>query len=427
MMPLGSHDVAIVGGGIVGCATAYHLARRGLSVAIIERGNVAGEQSSRAWGFIRQLGRHSAEAPLAALAGEAWPRLESELEADLEFVRAGVLVAAQSAADEARIGSALDIAKASGIRAQLLSAAEIRMRIPGATDAWKCGLLAADDGHAEPVKAARAFSDAAKRLGVTIHERTRADAIDIEGGRAVGLQTDKGTIRANAVVCAAGIGAADLCRAVGVDLPIKAVRATVAESHATHRRFDTAIWSPHVAVRPRRDGTFVVGNGYRGIDAEFDVTIDAFHHLGQFLPTLWLNRKIIRLTFGAAFFEDLRRRATGRRNFAWSDPRPNMALVARNAAGFREAFPELRGLGMRRAWAGRIDATPDLIPIIDAIDRPKGLYVAAGFNGHGFALSPVVGQLLARMVAQGGVPDELRSFAVSRFRDGSAKPQSNAL
>ena len=116
-----SVDVAIVGAGIMGCATAWHLATRGIKVAVFERSEIASEQSSRAWGFIRQQGRHEAEVPLASEANRLWVEITSRYgEASTGFTPGGILVPAETADDEGRIADALAVARALGLATRLL-------------------------------------------------------------------------------------------------------------------------------------------------------------------------------------------------------------------------------------------------------------------------------------------------------------------
>jgi glycine/D-amino acid oxidase-like deaminating enzyme len=94
---------------------------------------------------------------------------------------------------------------------------------------------------------------------------------------------------------------------------------------------------------------------------------------------------------------------------------------------FYQLFPHLAGLGLKRCWAGRIDMTPDLLPIMDKFDRPAGLYIGAGFSGHGFALGPVTGRLLSELIADGRPSLDLRPFRSSRFKEGEFAASPNAL
>ncbi len=421
-------DVVIVGGGIVGCATAWHLARRGLCVQIVERGQIASEQSSRAWGFVRQQGRHAAETPLAAAASRLWETLERDLGADVEFVRGGIVLLAETEADEARMVEGERIAREHGTGSRLLTPAEIHELIPGLGLEWRTGLYTAADGHAEPVKATRAFADAAQRQGVLIATDTPAIGIEVSGGKASGVVTARGVFRGDAILCAGGIGAAELTRTLGCSLPIETVRAPVAQTNRTSYAGRVAVWSPHGAFRPKRDGSFVIGNGYRGIDAEYDLMPDSLRHVREFLPTYLAHRQIMNLRFGRPFFEALQRSLARDGRFGpWSEPAVNQHLADHNEREFHRLLPQFDNLGIARQWAGRIDATPDLIPVIGAVDAPQRYYIAAGFNGHGFALAPIVAQLLAEMIVEGKPSLDLCAFRPQRFAEGDVQHAQGAL
>jgi glycine/D-amino acid oxidase-like deaminating enzyme len=421
-------DVVIVGAGIVGCATAYYLARQGVKVQVLDRGPIAHEQSSRAWGFVRQQGRHDDEVPLAAAAGKLWPTLSAELGADLEYVRNGILVLAESDADEERLNAACAVARAHGLASRLLGPAEVAQLVPELAGTWRCGLYTPDDGHAEPSKATQAFAAAARRHGAIIREGVTVTAIDTGGGRARGVTTSGGRHVADMVLCAAGIGTADLLRTAGVSLPIQPVRACVAQTNGSGLRTRIPIWSPHSAYRPKPDGSFYVGNGYRSVDAEYDITPDSFRNLLAFLPTYLENWRVIRPVLGRGFFEALARLARHDGIFRpWSEPRVNRRLLAYNQLQFLRLLPQLADVGIARAWAGRIDATPDLIPVIGALPGIEGCIAAEGFNGHGFALAPVVGRALAQLIATGRSDIDFHRLRPARFADGDVRRQRGAL
>lgn len=177
-----------------------------------------------------------------------------------------------------------------------------------------------------------------------------------------------------------------------------------------------------MGYRPKRDGSFYVGNGYRGTDAEYDLTPDALRHVNHFLPTYLAHRQFMRLRLGGAFVEALRRKLSPDGVFQrWSEPAVNERLVGLNERQFYRLLPAFDKLGMARRWAGRIDATPDLIPIIGAVGRPERYYVAAGFNGHGFALAPAVGRLLAELIVDGKPSLDLHQFRPARFALGDVQ------
>jgi glycine/D-amino acid oxidase-like deaminating enzyme len=420
-------DVVVIGGGIVGCAIAYHLALRRARVIVIEQAGIAAQQSSRAWGFIRQQGRHSAEMPLAARACEMWVNLEEELDADLEYVRSGILLAAEGPADETRLKAAMEAAHASGIRSDLVDAREISKLLPNAHHDWTLGLFTPGDGHAEPVKACVAFAVAAKRLGVVFKEHTLVRRLQRSASGVVSVVTADGVFQAKEIVVAAGVGSAELMRTVGISIPVQPVRASVAQTNRSNVKLTVPVWSPGVAFRPKRDGSFYVSNGYRGIDAEYDIGLHSFKHLGRFIPTFLANRAVMQISLGRESFHTIRHQLlSGSLSIPNDDPEINQKLVAQNLRAFFRVFPELEGLGAQRTWAGRIDATPDLVPIMSRCGLGNVLLVA-GFNGHGFALAPAVGEIISELVLDGRSSLDINAFRLSRFSEGPLDRQSGAM
>jgi glycine/D-amino acid oxidase-like deaminating enzyme len=154
-------DVVVVGGGIVGCATAYYLARRGARVIVLERGEVAGEQSGRNWGFVRQQGRDPVEVPLMVAGNRIWRGLEQELDADIEWIRGGNLALASTPERLAIFERWLPTAREHGLDSRLVTPRDIQALLPGMAATWVGGLYTPSDGHAEPAKATQAFARAA--------------------------------------------------------------------------------------------------------------------------------------------------------------------------------------------------------------------------------------------------------------------------
>lgn len=425
-------DVIVIGGGISGCATAYELSRRGAKVILVEQGEIAQEQSRRAWGFVRQQGRHPAEAPLAKAALARWSELSEELQADLELVRNGLLMPAETDEDVKRIEGTAEVAITSGLSTRIVSSNEIGRLIPELRGTWKAGLYTPDDGHAEPIKATRAFADAAVRLGTVLKLGTRVLDIEVAHGKAAGVKTTAGRISAASVVCASGINGSLFAERFGVTIPLRGVRSTVVETNRTTPFTDIAVWGPYVAIRPTVRGSFYLGNGYRGTAADYDITFGALHHLRYFLPSYVRNARRLNMVFGREFFADLGRRAKDLfSEFAAApfqpEPRLNEFKATHNEQRFSEAFPQLRNLGRHRAWAGRVDLTPDLIPAIGQLKSVPGLYIATGFSGHGFGLGPITGQILSELVLDGRTSFNLAPFDPHRFANGPLAAYTEAL
>lgn len=424
-----SADVVIVGGGIVGCSTALWLAERGVKVIVLERGQVASEQSSRAWGFVRQQGRHEAEIPLAREANRIWHNLTQRLGAvATEFEVSGILMPAETEEDEERVAVGLDDATANGLDSRRVDAAEIRALVPQMKADWRCGLYTPGDAYAEPTVASRSIAREARNAGAEILEGVAVTGLKTVGDKVVGVRTRDGDIDADTVLLAAGIGTAHLARGIGLDLPIQMIRSSVGRTTPSVPFTRIAVWGPKVAYRPRRDGSFVIGNGYRGVGADYDLTIESLRGLRHFLPAYRRNWRQLKLSLGAEFV-DVLRRAVSRDGQVVQLPEPgvNRKKVSGNFQQFCRLFPHLDGLSLQASWAGRIDLTPDVIPIIDRPDPSQNLFVAAGFSGHGFALGPAVGEQMAQWITEGRSKLDLTAFKADRFTRGQYGRSKHAL
>src|SRR5262249_3360376 len=175
-------DVVVVGGGIVGCATAYYLARRGVRVTLLERGEVAGEQSGRNWGFVRQQGRDPFEVPLMMESNRIWRGLERGLDADIEWTQGGNLALAATPERVALFEEWLGIARQAGLDTRLVSTREIQALLPGMAREWLAGLYTESDGHAEPTKATQSFAQAAGKHGADLPATCAVLGVETQSG-----------------------------------------------------------------------------------------------------------------------------------------------------------------------------------------------------------------------------------------------------
>jgi glycine/D-amino acid oxidase-like deaminating enzyme len=421
-------DVVVVGGGIAGCATAYYLARRGVRVTLLDRGEIAGEQSGRNWGFVRQQGRDPHEVPLMMESNRIWRGLEQELGADIEWIQGGNLALAATPDRAALFEEWLGIARQAGLDTRLVSSREIQAFLPGMAQEWLAGLYTESDGHAEPVKATRALAQAAVKHGADLRPGCAVLGVETEGGRVSGVLTEQGPVRACTVVCAAGAWSSRLLRPLGMALPQRWIRATVARTTPAPPLTRAGVWGPAVSFRQRRDGTLNIAAAGA---ADHDLTLESLRDARLFLPNYWKNRKLFRFHVGRPLLRSivglLPGSAARRRPLTWdrgTGPVPSPAKVRRSLAEMRRLYPSLDALAVTRSWAGYIDATPDAIPIIGAAG-PAGLVVATGFSGHGFAMGPIVGRLVAELVTEGRASLDLRPFRHSRFAEGATgKPRS---
>lgn len=416
-------DVVVVGGGIMGSAAAWYLASRGRGVTLLEKGRIAGEQSGRNWGWVRQQNRDPDELPMMIEANRIWQRLEADLGADIEWTMEGNLALARDPARMAFFRDWLDVGRGLGIDSRLLTESEIRARLPGISGSWLGGLFTPGDGHAEPTKATRALARGARARGAEIVEGCAVDRLLTDGHRVVGVETESGPVQASHVILAAGVWSARLLRDIGIELPVRIVRSTVASTGPVRPITATGVgYHPVVSFRQRRDGTlYLAAGGW----SDYDITLESFRHLRKFLPNYVKNRRLLKIHLGRPLLDDVRRavsrdpmaRMPWRRDRVLS-PAPSDEKVRVALAAFRDMFPDI-DVGIARAWAGYTDTTPDAIPVIDQLGSHPGLTIAAGFSGHGFAMGPIVGRLLSELVVDGEPSVALDAFRLRRFTDGS--------
>ena len=416
-------DVVVVGAGIVGCATAYHLARRGVRVVIVERAGVAGEQSRKNWGFVRQQGRDALEVPLAMEANRIWRGLERELGSDIEWVPGGNLALAADEARMARFEEWLPVAREFGLETHLLRARDLSAVVPGLGGTWVGGMHTPGDGHADPEKATDAFARAARSHGATIHFDCGVQALTTSAGGVTGVVTERGEIRASSVVCAAGAWSSRLLRTLGLALPQRWVRGTVARTTAAPPVTSCAVWGPGVAFRQRRDGSFNIAAGGA---LDHDVTLDSLRQVRFFLPNYWKNKALFRFHVGRPLLRSLAAVLPGstarRRPLVWDrgvDPVPNPVKVRRSLSELQHMLPALPKLEVARSWAGYIDATPDLLPVLGEVPALRGFLLATGFSGHGFAMGPIAGRLVSELIVDGKTSLDISGFRFSRFAEGA--------
>jgi len=416
-------DAVVIGAGIVGAAAALELAKKGLSVALLEKGHVGAEQSSRNWGWCRQQGRDKGEIPLMKHAMGLWDRVAEETGTDVGFRRTGVLFVTRDPAEVARWERWLGFAREYQLDSRILTAEQTMALTPGSAVNWIAGLHTPSDGRAEPSRAAPALAEAARRHGATIHQNCAARGMETTAGAVSAVVTERGKIKARAVLCAGGAWSSLFCRRHGIDLPQLSVRASVLRTGKVEGITDGAIGTDTVCIRRREDGGLTIAFAGRGT---FALTPDAFRYLRAFWPTYLQRRAKLKLRLGRAFL-DAWRTPTDWPLDAPSpfeatrvlDPDPDPDLLDLALANLRERFPALAEVPVEQSWGGMIDATPDAVPVISAVDALPGFFLATGFSGHGFGIGPAAGRLAADLIAGAPPVVDPHSFRYSRMVDGT--------
>ncbi|MEH0168155.1 NAD(P)/FAD-dependent oxidoreductase [Roseateles microcysteis] len=396
-------DVVVIGGGIVGVFTAYYLARRGIQVALIEKGRIGAEQSSRNWGWCRQQNRDARELPMATLALSLWEQFAAESGEDTGFSRCGLLYLSNDDAELdgwARWG---EFGRSAGVDTQMLSAAEAARHGQVTGKPWKGGVFSPTDGTADPSRAAPAVARAFMKLGGTVHQGCAARGIEREGGKLSAVVTEKGTIRTRTAVLSGGAWASSFCRQLGIRFPQATIRQTVMTVSPGATELPATLHTKGVSLTRRSDGGYLLSVSGR---ARVDPTPQFLRFSPQFLPMFarrWRSLSPGGLEGWRSGHESLARwqldQPTPMERMRILDPTPDAATVRLTHARALALVPALKERSVTASWAGYVDSTPDGVPGIGEVTGVPGLVLAAGFSGHGFGIGPGAGHLIADIVS----------------------------
>jgi glycine/D-amino acid oxidase-like deaminating enzyme len=419
-------DVVVIGAGIIGTATAYYLAARGVKVALCEKGRVAGEQSSRNWGWVRQQGRDKAELPIMMESNRLWQGLAKETgETGLTFTASGCAYVADTQADLAKYEAWHDLAKQHQLDTKMLTPDEVQALSPGMNVPCAGGMITPSDGRAEPFVAVPALARAARARGVTIIENCAVRTIEREAGEVTAVVTEQGRIRTGAVVLAGGAWSTYFAANAGFDLPQLMVRSTVGRTNAFDGEDLANIATHGFAIRKRADGGYTISTGDL---AEHYIAPSSFRYFAKFLTLMKVSAKDLKMKIGpppgypgswgsksrwgpddVSPFESMR----------VLNPPPADIVRKRLEERLPQRVPWLKGAGIAEVWAGMIDVTPDAVPYICEVPHSPGVFVGTGTSGHGFGIGPGVGKVLADVVQGKDSGYDLTRFRFDRFTDGS--------
>lgn len=372
-------DVAIVGGGLIGCMTAYYLRRHHCSVVVIERGFVGGESSGVSFGSLRLQGQRAAGLALALRAQAIWENLEAELGETLEFAQQGLVHLALTEEHIDRLHrNAADIAPM-GLYPELMDRGEVRRRWPFLSERVLAAAFSRRDATVNPRLVTPAFARAVLRMGGTIRERTEVVAIEADHGRFVTrvVMPDGagGTVTSGVLVNAAGVWGRAVASWFGETIPCFA---------AGPAEMVTEPVPPFVAtVMHVVDGSVLFRQTARG-----NVVIGGHPRMSV----------------------DAEKRRT----------RVPPEKVATNLARLVAIIPHMRAHHVIRTWTGIEGYLPDMMPVLGPSETTPGLFHACAFSGHGLQLGPAVGTALADLIARGATDMPLTPFGIGRLRIGQA-------
>lgn len=419
-------DVAIVGGGAAGIATAYALTKKGLSVAVFEKGLVAAEQSSRNWGWCRTLGRDAREFPMAKLSVDIWRNMTADTGVDVGFQQTGVTFVTDDPKEMATWEKWLDSTKRFGVPTRMLTATEANASHAWAEKPWIGGIRSETDGYAEPSRAFPALARHLMSLGVKIYQQCAVNKLLLDGQKVRGIRTEHGDVQAENVVMAGGAWSSLFLRKHGLSLPTMRVHASASAIDGFDTGGPCPVRAPEFSMRPRNDGRVVFAQSGRGA---IKLVPDMIRHGAKFLPMYRAKKARVSISLDSEFFRqawtELSYLYFGKSPFQACrilDPEPDLDLIQRGYAEASKVLPQLKNSKPAMAWSGVIDNTPDGIPVISAVEDKPGLFLCTGFSGHGFSSSMGAGHALAETIVSGKSSVDLTPFHYGRFTQKGLEP-----
>jgi glycine/D-amino acid oxidase-like deaminating enzyme len=355
-MESGARAIVVVGGGLIGLSAAVHLRRadRQARVTVLERARVGDAASSASAAGVRVMGRDPAERAMALESLGRWPDLDRELEAKTGYRRGGGLRIALDDSGWAEARATVGEQRADGVPVELVDAAAAHRLAPGLSPECRGGIHCPIDGQAEAVGTVRAWATAARRLGVRIEEGVGADAVVVEGARVVAVVRSDGVrLPCDTALVAAGAWSAPLLAKIGVRIPLRGRGLQVLLTDRAPASLTPVVgcFGRPLSLKQLSDGAYLIGGGWPAR-----------------VPDEAVNR-----------WEVLDDSVHGSLEVA------------------RAVYLPLAARAVARSWAGIEAFTPDDLPVLGPAGGLEGLLVAAGFSGHGFALVPTVGDVLARL------------------------------
>jgi sarcosine oxidase, subunit beta len=370
-------SVVIIGGGVTGASIAFHLAAAGVrDVLLIERATLASGGTGRSVGIVRQLYPTKETSQMVVRSLGVFQRFREAVGGESGYVACGALIGV-SAAMRAKLEATFRLQWSVGVRAEVLEPGDVA-RVEPRIDPGNLGavLYEPDSGYGDPTAVTNGYADAARRGGARIEQGVEVVAVRSSAGRVTGVDTGSGErIDAPVVVNAAGLWSGAVARMAGIELPIVVGRHPV---FVVER--DASFGRPHPVYLDLAGGSYARPET-GGLTLTGSLTDDETQH-----P---MAPELLGADVGLDEATEVLER-TGR------------------------AIPRLADARYRRGWAGAFDITPDWMPILD--ESPlRGFWIAAGMSGHGFKLSPGVGEMMAALITGATPPIDPAPFAFGRF------------
>jgi sarcosine oxidase subunit beta len=365
-------DVVIIGGGVSGCSLAYQLAKKGKDVAVVEKKYLSSGATGACGAGIRQQWSTKENTELAIKSIKIFEKLERELGYDIELRQGGYLIAIHDEKEMKQAEKNVAMQRSLGLNVDILTLEEIN-DVVSILDVKGMNVLGATfchtDGHANPFKTTFAYANAARKKGANIYTHTTVVDIKTENKKIAAVKTDKGTIKTNIVVNAAGVWSKKIAEMINVKLPNIPFRKEIMVTERLKPMFEAMVIS-------FKDGIYF-----------------SQQNEGQIVGGIPIPEE-----------------KSGYKTM------PTLSFMKHMAKTLTRYAPSLKHLNMLRHWTGFYDVTPDARPVLGEVKEVKNFIQCHGFSGHGFMLSPVVSQILSEYIVDGKTTDVLKSLSKERFK-----------
>lgn len=381
-------DVVVVGGGVIGTAIAYYLTRLGISVVLIEKGDLASGASGACGGSVSMQTKRDGPVLASALRSqELYRSLGDELGHDLEYEEQGSLIVAETAAEHDYLTKLAAEQRSAGLHVEWVDGVVVTDTGASLAPSVVASRYCPSDAEVNPLAVVFAFADAAKKRGARLLTHTRVTGIGMHNDRIVGVETDRGDVVAPVVVNAAGAWAPALGKMAGVLVPVRPRRGVVLVTEPVPFRIRGTLFSTRYLMS-KRPGALALAGGAEP----------------SFTGGLVLAQTVSGNLLIGSSREDV--------GFEVGAPPEIVEFIAQEAV---RILPALSSVSLIRTYAGLRPLTSDGLPIIGTVPGLTGYVLATGHEGDGVALAPWTGKAVATLVDTGKGSDELAPFGPQRF------------
>lgn len=368
-------DVIIIGGGIIGCATAYYLAKNNISVTVLEASDYIGNGgSSRNGGGVRQSGRDPRELPLVMYGiRNLWPHLSEEIGVDTEYHQDGNLRLGKNVHHREILQGLTDRANKVGLDVRMIDGDEVRRINPYLSDEVTVASWCPTDGHANPLTTTLGYYKTARKLGARFYTGVKVMELRKVKGELRRVLTDDGSVfEADQIMVAAGYESRKLLGSVGIDVPMTRSLLEALVTEAEPHMFDQMLGTADADFygHQTKHGSFVFG--------------------------------------GSSGFEGF--------NKDNGTPMTSSITAPAICRGIMKYFPDLADAKIVRTWAGWSDKSADGVPVLGRVEEVPGLIVACAFTGHGFGIAPAIGDQMAKLIMSGTTDIDISALHYDRFK-----------